>query len=372
MAETELSGGVRSGLCGGHCNGLGDIHEMWPIQHLGKWSFKISWTAKVKWVGCQLTAATALMLITSPQWLHMWQHEQAYPKKMGQLSNLLAHTHSITCGGALLCQKYIFHAVTVIGVTLTSVKNLWAEFGCVIMIHGSAVHIIAVIAAVLYEVCWLNVWLLRICSKLTHFVCVCVWSEWLLSCSGSNIWLSYTKHSCQVVTIAAWYNGGPWSQSCLAYQLSWFMLILDGLSVPRQMLRWYLKWGYNCFFLHCAFNCSPIFIQSELSKTNNPLALSLWLCKTASFAARIVILTGLSGRIWGGTLVGQVIPGVLKDHVVCMFSSLALEDEDTLILWNIRKHPTTQCPVPEDLNNCPLVFEVKNILWFKALLCVGF
>jgi hypothetical protein len=85
---------------------------------------KMSQTAKVKWVGCQLAAATALMLITSPQWLHMWQHEQAYPKKMGQLSNLLAHTHSITFGGALLCQKYIFHAVTVIDVTLISEKSL--------------------------------------------------------------------------------------------------------------------------------------------------------------------------------------------------------------------------------------------------------
>jgi hypothetical protein len=81
-------------------------------------------------VACQHAAATALMLIISPPWLIMWQHEQAYPKKMGQLSNLLAHTHSITCGGALLCQKYVFHSVTVIDVTLISAKNLQAEFGC--------------------------------------------------------------------------------------------------------------------------------------------------------------------------------------------------------------------------------------------------
>jgi hypothetical protein len=58
MTHRELSGAARTGLCSGHFNGLGDIHELWPIQQLGRFLFKMSRTAKIKWVGCQLAAAT--------------------------------------------------------------------------------------------------------------------------------------------------------------------------------------------------------------------------------------------------------------------------------------------------------------------------
>ena len=40
--------------------------------------------------------------VTSPPRFLVWQHEQTYPKKMGQLSKLLAHTHIIICGGLCL------------------------------------------------------------------------------------------------------------------------------------------------------------------------------------------------------------------------------------------------------------------------------
>jgi hypothetical protein len=47
----NLSGVVRSGLCGGHGNGAGDGGEPRPIQRPGKCSFKTSRTGREKCAG---------------------------------------------------------------------------------------------------------------------------------------------------------------------------------------------------------------------------------------------------------------------------------------------------------------------------------